>query len=142
MSAASSTNHETPVSQYFPPFASSPELEAEADERISHYSESKRSAVLPLLHIVQHKFGFISSEAIDWVAAKLDLEPIKVLEVVTFYPGFPSVCAWEISHSRLPHFIVCLGRQCRVDGRSLQRVRDRSHSSGSASSSDQRFTLR
>ena len=26
--------------------------------------------------------------AAEWVAAKLDLEPIKVLEVVTFYPGF------------------------------------------------------
>ena len=49
----------------FPPFTTSPELEAEADKRISHYSESKRSAVLPLLHIVQHKFGFISPESID-----------------------------------------------------------------------------
>ncbi len=79
---------DSPGAKNFPPFATSPELEAEADGRISHYSESKRSAVLPLLHIVQHRFGFISSEAIDWVAAKLELEPIKVLEVVTFYPGF------------------------------------------------------
>jgi NADH-quinone oxidoreductase subunit E len=86
MTSAATTDNR--ASAYFPPFSVFPELEAEADGRISHYPESKRSAVLPLLHIVQHKFGFISPEAIDWVAVKLGLEPIKVLEVVTFYPGF------------------------------------------------------
>ena len=64
------------------------ELEAKCDEAISHYPVSKRSAVLPLLHLMQHEQGFITDEAINWVAEKLELEPIKVLEVVTFYPGF------------------------------------------------------
>ncbi len=73
----------------FPPFAITPEIEAEADKRILQYPEDrKRSAVLPLLHIVQHKFGFISKEATEWVAAKLGLEPMQVYEVVSFYPGF------------------------------------------------------
>jgi NADH-quinone oxidoreductase subunit E len=48
----------------------------------------KRSAVLPLLHLIQEDAGYISKEAIDWVAQKLELQPINVYEVVTFYPMF------------------------------------------------------
>jgi NADH-quinone oxidoreductase subunit E len=110
MSAASPVSHDTPVSQHFPPFSISPELEEEANDRISHYSESKRSAVLPLLHIVQHKFGFISDQAIDWVATKLDIEPIKVLEVVTFYPGFRQYAPGKY------HIRVCRTLSCALGG--------------------------
>lgn len=114
MSSASHTDgsalHDSPGNQNFPPFAVSPELEAEADGRISHYPESKRSAVLPLLHIVQHKFGFISPEAIEWVAAKLGLEPIKVLEVVTFYPGFRQYAPGKY------HIRVCRTLSCALGG--------------------------
>jgi len=63
-------------------------VEKDIDERITHYPVSKRSAVLPVLHALQHEFGYVSEEAVEWTAAKLELEPIKVLEVVTFYPGF------------------------------------------------------
>ena len=103
-------SHETPGSKFFPPFAVTPELEAEADERISHYPASKRSATLPLLHIVQHKFGYISAQAIDWVAAKLDLQPIKVLEVVTFYPGFRQSAPGKF------HIRVCRTLSCAMGG--------------------------
>lgn len=101
---------ESAGARFFPVFAVSPELNSEADERISHYPQSKRSAVLPLLHIVQHKFGFISSEAIDWVASKLDLEPIKVLEVVTFYPGFRQYAPGKY------HIRVCRTLSCALGG--------------------------
>ncbi len=101
---------ESPGSRHFPPFAVTPELDSEADGRISHYPESKRSAVLPLLHIVQHRFGFISAEGIDWVAAKLDLEPIKVLEVVTFYPGFRQYAPGKY------HIRVCRTLSCALGG--------------------------
>jgi NADH-quinone oxidoreductase subunit E len=57
------------------------------DEVITHYPV-KRSAVLMLLHAIQEDIGYIPQEAIDWVAAKLELEPINVYEVVTFYPMF------------------------------------------------------
>jgi len=103
-------SHETPGTPFFPPFAVTPELEAEADERISHYPASKRSATLPLLHIVQHKFGYISAAAIEWVAAKLDLEPIKVVEVVTFYPGFRQSAPGKF------HIRVCRTLSCAMGG--------------------------
>lgn len=57
------------------------------DEVIPHYP-SKRSATLPLLHLIQEDVGYISREAIEWIAAKLELEPINVYELVTFYPMF------------------------------------------------------
>ena len=53
------------------------ELEKRMDEAISNYPVSKRSAVLPLLHLVQEHFRFISEEAVNWVAAKLSLEPVS-----------------------------------------------------------------
>lgn len=103
-------SHETPGSPFFPPFAVTPELEAEADDRISHYPVSKRSAVLPLLHIVQHHFGYISAASMEWVAAKLEIEPIKVLEVVSFYPGLRQSAPGKF------HIRVCRTLSCAMGG--------------------------
>jgi NADH-quinone oxidoreductase subunit E len=64
------------------------ELESRIDEVITHYPVSKRSATMPLLHLFQEYFGFIDDQAIEWIARKLELEPINVLELVTFYPMF------------------------------------------------------
>ena len=62
------------------------EIEARIDEVITHFPVSKRSAALPLLHLIQEHAGYIPDEAITWVATKLGLEPMNVLELVTFYP--------------------------------------------------------
>jgi NADH-quinone oxidoreductase subunit E len=64
-----------------------PETFARIDEVITHYP-TKRSAVLPLLHLIQEEVGYISDEAQEWIAQKLELQPINVYEVVTFYPMF------------------------------------------------------
>ena len=64
-----------------------PETFRQIDAVILHYPV-KRSAVLPLLHLIQEDAGYISQEAIEWVATKLELQPINVYEVVTFYPMF------------------------------------------------------
>lgn len=60
----------------------------QADELISHYPISKRSASLPLLHLWQNEFGFIDDSGIEWIAKKLDLTPVNIFELVTFYPWF------------------------------------------------------
>lgn len=62
-----------------------PETIAKIDQLVPRYPE-KRSATLPLLHIIQEEQGYISDAAIEWVAGRLELQPINVLEVVTFYP--------------------------------------------------------
>lgn len=64
-----------------------PETLEKIDEAIAHYPV-KRSATLPLLHLVQAERGFISPEAIEWIAEKLELQPVNVYELVTFYPMF------------------------------------------------------
>lgn len=86
------------------------QLEKEIDERITHYPVSKRSAVLPVLHALQHEFGHLSDEAVDWTAKKLDLEPISVLEVVTFYPGFRQSAPGKY------HIRVCRTLSCAMAG--------------------------
>lgn len=92
------------------PFEVPAELEKRMDEAISHYPVSKRSAVLPLLHLVQEHFRFINDEAVTWVAAKLGLEPIQVLEVVTFYPGFRQSAPGKF------HIRVCRTLSCAMAG--------------------------
>ncbi len=63
------------------------DLEAQIDELITHYPQ-KRSASLMLLHALQEHFGWLSKDAIEWTAHKLELQPINVYELVTFYPMF------------------------------------------------------
>lgn len=102
---------ETPGTQHFPPFAPDDSLTSDAKEAVSHYPEDqRRSAVLPLLHLVQHRFGYISAPAIDWVAGQLDIEPIKVVEVVTFYPGLRQSAPGRF------HIRVCRTLSCAMAG--------------------------
>ncbi|HCN76208.1 MAG TPA: NAD(P)H-dependent oxidoreductase subunit E [Verrucomicrobiales bacterium] len=91
-------------------FAVPAELESKMDEVITHYPVSKRSAVLPLLHLMQEHFRFISEDIVAWVAAKLGLEPIQVLEVVTFYPGFRQTAPGKY------HIRVCRTLSCAMAG--------------------------
>lgn len=86
------------------------DLETKIDEVITHYPVSKRSAVLPLLHLMQHRFRFISEETVNWVADKLGLPPIQVLEVVTFYPGFRQTAPGKF------HIRVCRTLSCAMAG--------------------------
>jgi len=85
-------------------------LLAQIDEAITHYPVSKRSAVLPVLHLLQHHFGYISEESIEWTAGKLDLQPVQVLEVVTFYPGFRRSAPGKY------HIRVCRTLSCAMAG--------------------------
>jgi len=64
-----------------------PETLAQIDEVIPRYPR-KRSAALPLLHLVQEDQGYVSREAIEWIAGKLEVAPIAIYELVTFYPMF------------------------------------------------------
>jgi NADH-quinone oxidoreductase subunit E len=55
-------------------------------EIISRYPDGRsKSALLPILHMAQEEFGWLSVEAMDYVASLLKLQPIEVYEVATFY---------------------------------------------------------
>jgi NADH-quinone oxidoreductase subunit E len=46
---------------------------------------NKKSAVLPLMHLAQHEYGYMSDEAMREVAGILDLDPTHVLSIAGFY---------------------------------------------------------
>ncbi|ANH82358.1 NADH-quinone oxidoreductase subunit E [Niabella ginsenosidivorans] len=53
---------------------------------IARYPEGRqKSALLPVLHLAQEAFGWLSTETMDYVASLLKIEPIEVYEVATFY---------------------------------------------------------
>ena len=55
-------------------------------EIIDRYPEGKqKSALLPVLHLAQEEWGWLSAEAMDYVAELLSIKPIEVYEVATFY---------------------------------------------------------
>jgi NADH-quinone oxidoreductase subunit F len=81
------------------------------DKAIGHYPpEHKRSAALPLLHFWQEHFGFISDEGVNWIAAKLGLQPINILELVSFYPMLRQQSAGKT------HIRVCRTLSCAMAG--------------------------
>ena len=63
-----------------------PELISKFDDIVSRYPEGKqKSALLPILHLVQAEFGWVSVPAMDKIAEYLKLQDIEVYEVATFY---------------------------------------------------------
>lgn len=54
------------------------------DKIVARYPQ-KEAAILPLLHITQQEFGFISTDSEKLIAKILGIKPIRVREVVTFY---------------------------------------------------------
>src|SRR5262244_716 len=64
-----------------------PEQLAEVRRLQGLYPE-RRGALLPVLHLAQETFGYISLEVEEYVAGLFDLSPAHVHEVVTFYTMF------------------------------------------------------
>jgi NADH-quinone oxidoreductase subunit E len=92
-----------------PDFAVPATLAAGIDELITHYPR-KRSASLMLLHAVQEHFGYISRQAVEWIAVKLELQPIAIYELVTFYPML------HLQPVGKHHFRICRTLSCALGG--------------------------
>jgi NADH-quinone oxidoreductase subunit E len=74
------------VEETFAPVEFSPALISKFDEIVSRYPTGRqKSALLPILHLVQAEFGWVSTPAMDKVAEYLDLKSIEVYEVASFY---------------------------------------------------------
>lgn len=72
---------------------------------IARYPEGKhKSALIPILHIAQSEFGgWLSPEAMTYVASILNIEPVEVFEVASFYSMFNlkpvGKCVIEVCHT-------------------------------------------
>lgn len=65
----------------------SDEAMATVQDMMTRYPAGKqKSALLPVLHIAQAEFGgWLSPEVMDYVASVLNIKPIEVFEVASFY---------------------------------------------------------
>ena len=63
---------------------------AKIEEIVARYPEEQsKSALMPVLHLAQAEFGgWLSVPVMDYVASVLNLQPIEVYEVATFYTMF------------------------------------------------------
>lgn len=84
-------------------------LERDAKEIIARYPRP-RSALLPMLHLVQSVDGHISREGVEFCAELLDITAAEVTGVVTFYTQYKREPAGEY------HVGVCINTLCAVMG--------------------------
>jgi NADH-quinone oxidoreductase subunit E len=84
-------------------------LGADATEIIGRYPES-RSALMPLLHLVQAEQGYVSEEGIAFCAHRLGLEETEVSAVTSFYTMYKRQPVGEY------HVGVCTNSLCAVMG--------------------------
>ncbi len=59
-------------------------IQKKIKEIVARYPQ-KEAAILPVLHIAQQEFGYISPDEEKQVAKILGIKPIRVREVATFY---------------------------------------------------------
>jgi len=123
-----------------PDFELPPELLAEIDEVITHYPK-KRSASLMLLHAVQEHFGYISRQAVEWIASKLELQPINIYELVTFYPMFQQKPTGS-HHLRVCRTLSCaLGGSYKLHAHLCKKLGLDPHAHGAQTTEDGEFTV-
>ena len=78
---------------------------ARANEIIARYPADKsKSALIPLLHLAQDEFdGWLSPEAMQYVASLLNIQPVEAYEVASFYSMFNlkkrGNCLIEVCHT-------------------------------------------
>ncbi len=84
----------------------------EFNRLVARYPEGKqKSALLPVLHLAQDSFGgWLSSETMDYVASLLQIKPIEVYEVATFYSMY------NLKPVGKYLFEVCQTGPCMVSG--------------------------
>ncbi|HNY03795.1 MAG TPA: NAD(P)H-dependent oxidoreductase subunit E [Bacteroidales bacterium] len=72
------------------PVAFTSEVLKKVQSLLGRYPEGRqKSALLPVLHMAQEEFGgYLSVDAMDYVATLLGIRPIEVYEVATFYSMF------------------------------------------------------
>ena len=85
---------------------------AKVKEIMARYPEGKqKSALIPVLHLAQEEFGgWLSPETMDYVASILNIQPIEVYEVATFYSMYNLKPVGKYT------FEVCQTGPCMING--------------------------
>ena len=100
----------------------SPELQKKIEHYCQRY-ETRRSAILPVLHAIQGEQGWIRPEAIEELHEKYQLDRVAVKEVITFYDIYKDhpVRKFQIR--------FCKNLTCHMLGarESIARIKDHIH---------------
>jgi NADH-quinone oxidoreductase E subunit len=106
-----------PTSAYAPERFADPDTKvqfsAEALKRVEELLPrypNKQAALLPVLHIAQEQFGWISPETMLYVGELLDLPPAYVYGVVSFYHMY------NLKPVGKYHLQVCTNLSCMLNG--------------------------
>jgi len=91
-------------------FAFSAENAEKAKKIIARYPAGRKSAVMPLLDLAQRQEGWVSRAAMHVVAEMLDMPPVHVYEVVTFYTMYNQRPVGK------HHIQVCTNLPCQLRG--------------------------
>ena len=109
-------------------------------EIIASYPEGKqKSAVIPLLHLAQEEFGgWLSVESMNYVASLLQLEPIEVYEVATFYSMY------NLKPVGKYLFEVCQTGPCMLNGSDqiIDYIKEKLNIGVGETTADRMFTLK
>ena len=97
----------------------------------------KASAVMAYLAVLQQEHGFISQESEDIVAAALDMPPIAVHEITTFYNMFNQAPVGRVKLN------VCTNLPCQLRGgqRALEHLCASLHIDEGGTTTDGAFTV-
>lgn len=112
----------------------------EAQRLIARYPAGKqKSALLPVLHLAQQQFGnWLDVPVMDYVATLLQIEPIEVYEVATFYSMY------NLKPVGKYLFEVCQTGPCMISGSDdiIQYIGDKLQIKPGQTTEDGMFTLK
>ena len=109
------------------------------DREIAKYPpEQKQSAVMSALIIAQDEQGWLSSEVMDYVASYLDMPPVAVYEVATFYSMY------NLEKMGRHKLTLCTCLPCGLQGAlaAADHLRERLGIDFNETTPDGRFTLK
>lgn len=111
-------------------------LEVDAKEIVARYPQP-RSALLPLLHLVQSEDGYVAPAGIEFCAAQVDLAVAEVTAVATFYAMYRRAPTGDYLVG------VCTNTLCAVMGGDaiLERLRTHLGLEPGVTTDDGRITL-
>ena len=109
------------------------------DREIAKYpADQKRSAVMSALIIAQDEKGWLSSEVMDYVARYLEMPPVAVYEVATFYSMY------NLEKTGRYKLTLCTCLPCGLQGalEAGDHLRDKLGIDFNETTPDGRFTLK
>ena len=106
-------------------------------ERLKKQYPTKDACLLPVLHIAQREFGYISREVVEYVAGLVGVSPARVYGVATFYTMYNKGPVGRY------HVQVCTNISCHLEGsrKIMETLKSELNIEEGQTTSDRMFTL-